>query len=133
MILEVDNNALARAVIYAVNAARDIYAGVDCDPYALHRFMRNKILYAADIDPERQNLRLPWRTVTDGVTDCKSSAIFIGGICAGAGYHTVIVFTDENGSGAWGHVYPVINGIACDPLLPYGEHPSYVHRIGVTI
>jgi hypothetical protein len=133
MVYTVDNNALARTVIYAVNTARDIYAGMDCDPYQLHQFLHKKIIYDADLDPEYQRLRFPWRTIADGVTDCKSSAIFIGGLAAAAGHHTVIVFTDEKGSGSWGHVYAVINGIACDPLLPYGVHPNYVNRVGVTI
>jgi hypothetical protein len=124
MVYNVDNNGLARAVVYAVMCAAEFVNAPDFDdPYQLHQFLRERIQYSADMDPDWQLLRMPWRTTTDGTTDCKSSAIFIGGLAYAAGHHVVIRFTDEFGTGQWNHVYAIVNGIACDPLLPYGVEP----------
>jgi hypothetical protein len=132
MVYNVDNNGLARSVIYAVQCAAELVDGTELtDPYELHAFLRNRIAYNADLDPDMQKLRMPWRTLADGETDCKSSAIFIGGICLATGQHVVIRFTDEHGTGQWGHVYAIINGIACDPLLPFGTHPPCVNACDI--
>jgi hypothetical protein len=132
-VIDADNNELARTVVYAVRIAAEQYAGhvQDITPAQLHAFVQDHIVYDADLDPDLQRIRMPWRTLLDEVTDCKSSAIFIGGLSLAQGHQVAITFIDEHGAGHWGHVYAVVDGVPCDPLLPYGQ--ACRHRNSCTI
>jgi hypothetical protein len=131
--LETSNNELARTVVYAVRIAAEQYLGHvhGITPERLHAFVQDHIVYDADLDPDLQRIRMPWRTLLDEVTDCKSSAIFIGGLSLAQGHQVAITFIDEHGAGHWGHVYAVVDGIPCDPLLAYGQESS--HRNSCTV
>ena len=122
-----DNDGLARDVVYSLIVAAELLAPME---YAvtgpeLHAFVRDHILYQADSDPMGQRLRMPWRTVWEGVTDCKSSAIFIGACLLAQGEPITVKFVDGEGVGAWTHVYILgADGIALDPLLPLAHEPE---------
>lgn len=121
-------DGVARAVVYHLRIAAEHYAvdmppGGYPDPATLHAFLVERITYEADTDPDYQRLRMPWRTVMDGTTDCKSSAIFIGALSLASGRTVDLRFTDATGNG-WGHVYAIVDGVAVDPLLPFGDHPK---------
>lgn len=133
--LVVDNDGLARAIVYAVRAAADAYRGRirNIHPQLLHQFVRHRIRYNADTDPERQLLRMPWATLRDGVTDCKSSAIFIGGLSLAQGHQVTVRLIDEHGQGAWSHVYVLVDGVPADPLVPYGVAPAAKRWADVSI
>lgn len=126
----VDNDGLARQVVYSIMVAAEILAeseaGTEWHTGAeLHAFVRDRVKYEADADPLGQRLRMPWRTVWEGVTDCKSSAIFIGGHLLAQGEPVTVRFVDVDGIGAWTHVYILgADGIALDPLLPLGHEPE---------
>lgn len=125
LITDTDNDGIAREVVYATRVAAEMYAGqhLTTTPQELHRLIAKEIQYEADDDPNGQRLRMPWRTLIEGKTDCKSSAIFIGGVSLAQGRHVVIRFVDEDGAGSWSHVYAIVDGDAADPLLTYGTHP----------
>lgn len=127
LVNDVDNDGLARAVVYSIVAAAESI-GPLAESFTgpeLHAFIREAIRYEADTDPGGQRLRMPWRTLWEGVTDCKSSAIFIGALLLAQGEPVVVKFIDGEGVGGWTHVYILgADGIALDPLLPLGHEPE---------
>jgi len=134
-----DNSGIARAVVYSIVVAAELLAEGDpplqwTSGADLHAFIRDRIRYEADTDPDGQRLRMPWRTVWEGVTDCKSSAIFIGGHLLAQGEAITVRFIDGEGCGAWTHVYILgADGIALDPLLSLGHEPKEHARCEVRI
>lgn len=74
-----------------------------------------------DEDLFHQFVRMPWRTLEDGRTDCKSSAVLIGSTCKAAGCDVALRFIINPGEQHYGHVYAIIDGTAVDPLLEFGQ------------
>lgn len=72
-----------------------------------------------------QLIRMPWRTLADGIADCKSNAILIGAMCAAAGRNVVLRFVQYEGDDWYGHVYAVVDGVPVDPQLDYGDEVLY--------
>lgn len=121
-----DNNRIAREVVYHARIAAETITGSETfDGPAIHEYIRERIQYEADMDPGNQRLRMPWRTVLEGRTDCKSSAIMIGALAKRAGCDVRLAFIDQTGSGQWDHVFAVVDGVSIDPLAEYGETLQY--------
>lgn len=130
----VDNNRLARDVVYHTRVAADMIEGADAfDARKVHEFVRTRIKYEADHDPMDQRLRLPWRTVLEGRTDCKSSAILIGSLAKRAGHEVKLRFVDQTGEGQWDHVYTIVDEVPVDPLCNFGEEVPYLYQHTVTL
>lgn len=123
---EVDNQRLARDVVYHARVASDFIRGlVKWDGAYVHAYVRQQVAYVEDVDPENQRLRMPWKTLEEGAGDCKSTAILIAGLAKASKRKAVIRFVDQRGEG-WDHVYAVVDGVAIDPLLPYGEEVPHL-------
>lgn len=92
--------------------------------------------YVADCIPYRedgalQSVRRPAVLVLGGLSgDCKSTAIFIGGLAAAAGCRAVLRFVQYPDGPTWySHVYAVVDGVACDPLQGYAVEAAYLRCV----
>lgn len=94
-------------------------------------FVRDEITYIAEEGD--QYVRLPARTLADRRADCKSTAVLIASIAAAHGCAVDLVFVRHRGADHLGHVYAVCDGVACDPLEPFGTHPDGAERIAIAI
>ncbi len=94
----------------------------------MHAFAATEVDYQAENG--EQIIRGPWVTVDEGRGDCKSTAVLIASMCAAAGRDTRLKFIDYEGDDRehWAHVYAVVDGVACDPLLPYGDEYPYIRH-----
>lgn len=126
----VDNNRLARDVVYHTIAAAERINGIfPWDSAAVHDFVRERIRYHAELDPMDQRLRMPWRALDEGVGDCKTTAIMIGALAKASGRDVTLRFLDQTGGGQWDHVFAIVDGLAVDPLEPLGSiMPHYHHH-----
>jgi len=95
----------------------------------MHAFAATEVEYMAENGT--QVIRAPWVTVMQRRGDCKSTAVLIASMCAAAGRDVRLKFLDYEGEARehWAHVYAVVDGRACDPLLPYGEEFTYIRAI----
>lgn len=126
-----DNAALVGAV---VDAARNAADGVrwsarvepDRVPDLLYRYVRTRTKYRAENDT--QVIRYPSALVRERVGDCKSTAVFIAALAAGAGCRSSVVFIRQAGRPWWSHVFAVVDGVAVDPLLPLGREAPNTGR-----
>ena len=91
-------------------------------PRLVHTYLRRHVRYLAE-PPSMQLVRLPSATVKQQQADCKSTAVFLVAAATAAGYPAALRFIKQGGRTAWSHVYAVIDGVAVDPLLPYGQEP----------
>lgn len=80
-----------------------------------------------------QRIRLPRAFIQEKVGDCKSTAVFIGSMAKAAGRDVVIRFVLIPPKTWFGHVYAMVDGVACDPLLTFGNQPLYLWRKDVRI
>lgn len=127
---DVDNPQLVDDVVrgarYAVRVTRGglsrASAAREC-----WNFIRACTVYRED-GPDAQIIRMPWRFVADGVGDCKSQAIYTAGVCANSGCDVQLAFATLPGDDEPGHVYAIVDGVVCDPLLHFGEEVSYIRR-----
>lgn len=125
--VQVDNDGLVDEVVaHTLVAAEMITGGIAFDGRAVHCLLIDEVRYDADDDIANQRLRMPWRTLNERRTDCKSSAIFIGALAKRSGERVCLRFIDEHGIGAFTHVYAVVNGTPIDPLEPYGAEMAHV-------
>lgn len=94
----------------------------------MHAYAARQVEYV----PENgtQVIRAPWVTVDQGRGDCKSTAVLIASMCAAAGRRVDLKFIDYEGANRehWAHVYALVDGTPCDPLLPYGEEFPYIRH-----
>jgi len=83
----------------------------------------------------KQTIRAPWISIRHGRGDCKSTAVLIAAMCKAAGRRVELKFLeyDSTGGDHWAHVFAVVDGIACDPLLPYGREYPHVRALTVEI
>lgn len=89
-----------------------------------HAFLQGEINYIEEKGD--QYTRMPWRTIADGRGDCKSFAVFVASLCAASGCRASLRFVKLPGDDHFGHVYAVIDGIAVDPCLEFGEECAYI-------
>ena len=115
-------------VVFAAHlAALNIAAGEPLDrdglAYECWKMLRDDVAH----EPERrdQMIRLPWVTLAEGRGDCKSEAVLIAGVCAGAGCNVVLRMICHPGEDHYGHVYAVVDGVPVDPSMPFGEEMKY--------
>lgn len=85
----------------------------------VHAFAREAVRY--EREDGDQLIRMPWRTIADGVGDCKSLAVLVASLCAAAGCRVVLRFAQFPGEDWYGHVYAVVDGVAVDPELEFGK------------
>jgi len=96
-----------------------------------HAYARECIAYIAETGD--QYVRMPWRTMTDGRADCKSTAIFVAALTAPHGCRVDLVFCRWHGDRHLGHVYCEVDGIPADPLREYAQADPAAERIRVNI
>lgn len=89
-----------------------------------HTFLRDKVSYVEELGD--QYIRAPWRTIADQRADCKSFAVFIASLCRAAGCRVSLKFVDQDGEGAFDHVYVLVDGVPVDPCLHFGEECAYI-------
>jgi hypothetical protein len=126
-----DNAALVGAVVDAARNAADIVRWSDPPdrdrvPDLLHRYVRTCTKYRAENDT--QVIRYPSALVRERVGDCKSTAVFIAALAAGAGCRSSVVFIRQQGKPWWSHVFAVVDGVAVDPLLPLSREAPNTGR-----
>lgn len=81
-----------------------------------------------------QTIMMPHRLLTHGRGDCKSTAVLCATIGAAAGCRVDLAFIQyDEGPTHWQHVFAIIDGIACDPLLPLGDAFPYLRGIQTRI
>lgn len=96
-----------------------------------HAYVQERTTYSAE-DAD-QYVRTPWAFVRDGIGDCKSTAIFIGCMCAAAGWDVRLRFVRYHGADHYGHVYAVVGGVPVDPLLAIGAECVHLQAKDVWI
>lgn len=128
-----DNAWLVRQTTKAARTAwpllelpRDLFTREDAARVA-YAFARDQVQYIRE-DGD-QLIRYPWRTLADGRGDCKSLAVLIASICAAAGCRVDLAFVAYEGEDWYGHVFAVVDGVAVDPELQFGDEVLYSHRI----
>lgn len=97
----------------------------------VHAYAQTAVRY--EREDGDQLIRMPWRTVADGVGDCKSLAVLVASLCAAAGCRVTLRFVRFQGEDWYGHVYAVVDGVAVDPELHFGEEVVHSSRKDVTI
>lgn len=97
----------------------------------VHAYARAMVRY--EREDGDQLIRMPWRTVADGVGDCKSLAVLVASLCAAAGCRVALRFVRFENENWYGHVYAVVDGVVVDPELHFGEEVLYSSRKDVTI
>jgi hypothetical protein len=116
-----DNAALVGAVVHAARNAADGVRWRNAPPRhrvpeLLHQYVRTRTKYRAE--DATQIIRYPSALVRERVGDCKSTAVFIAALAAGAGCRSSVVFIRQAGRPWWSHVFAVVDGVIVDPLLP---------------
>jgi len=133
---QVDNAGLIADVVAAARVAAGLVAGGlprdQAGPLAW-AYAKAHTRYLEETDPDMQTPRMPWRFVADGVGDCKSTAIYIAAVCAASGCEVLLRFVTLPGDTLPGHVYAVVDGIPCDPLLELGEECLYIRGLDFRI
>lgn len=77
--------------------------------------------------PTRQIIRTPRATLRDQRANCVDYTILIGAIAKRAGLPVIVRIVQLPGQSSYGHVYPVINGVAVD-VVP-GQDQSGMEAI----
>lgn len=112
---------------YVIDATRAAWPHIDWPrniprkdvPATVHAFAQQAVQYVRE-DGD-QLTRLPWRTVEDGIGDCKSLSVLVASLARAAGCSVVLRFAQYPGDDHYGHVYAVVDGIVCDPELRLGD------------
>jgi hypothetical protein len=130
------NDDLVAMVTAATRAAWrciDVPAFMDREsaPLYAHRFARDAVSYV--LEDGDQLVRMPWRSVADGVGDCKSLAVLTASLCRAAGCSVVLRFVGYPGDDHFAHVYTVADGVVVDPELTYGAEVDHAFRRDVRV
>lgn len=96
-----------------------------------HAYAQDAVQY--ELESGDQLIRMPWRTIEDGVGDCKSLAVLVAALCAAAGRSVVLRFVRFPGESWYGHVYAVVDGVPVDPELDFSKEVIYWSRLDVPI
>jgi len=93
------------------------------------RYLRNEITYQAD-DVSNQNIKLPFRLMSDRVGDCKSFSLFAWAVLTSLGISTDYVYTSYNYSSTPSHIYvETMNGIVVDGVYQnFNAEKAYTHK-----
>lgn len=94
--------------------------------------------FAAELDYREetgvQRIRAAWVSLEHGYGDCKSTAVLIASMALAANRKVALRFLQyEPNVEHWAHVYAVVDGIACDPLLPYGKEYPYIRALTIPV
>lgn len=101
-------------------------------PRVLWAYCKERVPYFEQGDV--QSIRRPAALVEDGLSaDCKSTAVFIAGLAASAGCSSVVRFAQYPDRPWLSHVYAIVDGVVCDPLLPFGSEEPYIRKEDHTI
>lgn len=127
-----DNDTLVRWTTNAARAAWPLIewpASIPPDEAAFTawQFARECVRY--EREDGDQLIRMPWRTLADGVGDCKSLAVLVASLCAAAGRNVQLRFVEFPGEDWFGHVYAVVDNLPVDPELEYGEEVAYISAL----
>lgn len=96
-------------------------------PAMLHRYLVEHVPYREQ--ETVQSIRRPAALVAGAMdADCKSTAVFAAGLAAAAGCEAIVRFAQYPGTDWFSHVYAIIDGTVCDPLLPFGTEQAYISR-----
>jgi len=94
-------------------------------PFVLWKYLRDHVPYFEQ--GYVQSIRRPRALVEDELTaDCKSTAVFAAGLAAAAGCDAVVRFAQYPGKDWFSHVYAIVDGKVCDPLLDFDREDPYV-------
>ena len=127
---DVSNHALRLEVVtQARNVAGNVRWAVQPErarvPAMLYEYVSRHVPYVADAFTQR--ITRPAAIVGGGLTaDCKSTAVFIGGLAAAAGCDVVLRFVRYRELPWFSHVYAVVDGRAVDPLQAFGSELPYL-------
>lgn len=131
-----DNDTL---VEWTVDAVRIAWPRIEW-PENLSRRDAARIAHAYAQDVVRyvredgdQLIRLPWRTVEDGIGDCKSLAVLVASLCRAAGRSVLLRFVQYPGEDWYGHVFAVVDGVPVDPELHFSDEAVYLRSLDVPI
>lgn len=133
---DADNTDLVRMVI---QAARTSWPLLQPLPRFVKRSNAPRVAWSmgCSVDYIREDgdqlVRLPWRTLADGVADCKSLAVLTSTLCRAAGCDTVLRFVRYAGDDHYAHVYTVADGVCVDPELPYGHQVPHASAYDVRL
>jgi len=81
------------------------------------KLLANFAYYNAYFEPDpptRQIIRTPAATLRDKAANCVDYTILIGAVAARAGLPVIVRIVQLPGQQSYGHVYPVVNGVAVD-------------------
>lgn len=99
------------------------------EPYYTAFRLCNFAFQAATFEPDeagKQVLKTPAATLRETKGNCVDYTILISAIANAAGIPAIIKVVAVKDSKDFGHVYPVINGIACD-VVPYQRQDGKEH------
>ena len=100
-------------------------------PELIYRFARSQMRYRRERDD--QLVRLPWRSLSDGVGDCKSMAVLTSALARASACRTRLRFVEYPGERGYGHVYTVADGAVIDPEIPFGDEVDYARGVDVDL
>lgn len=78
-------------------------------------FVTSYIKYVPDGD-ENEQVRRPLRTLYDQKGDCDCYTMLIASICENLGLNYIIRIAEYANKGYFQHVYPIVEGMVCDPV-----------------
>jgi len=81
------------------------------------KLLANFAFYNAYFEPDpptRQIIRTPAATLRDKAANCVDYTVLIGAVAKRAGLPVTVRIVQLPGQNSYGHVYPVVNGIAVD-------------------
>lgn len=79
-------------------------------------FVAEHIRYVQDAS-DKEQVRRPLRTLYDQQGDCDCFATLIASICENLGYSYTIRIAEYDNKGYFQHVYCIIEGFVCDPVV----------------
>lgn len=127
-----DNDTLVKWTTHAARTAWPCIEWPDSIPreeaaQVAHAFAQEVVRY--EREDGDQLIRMPWRTLADGVGDCKSLAVLVASLCAAAGCRVVLRFTAQPGEDWFSHVYAIVDNLPVDPELQFGDEVPYISAV----
>lgn len=93
------------------------------------KFCVSHIRYTED-SKENEQVRRPLRTLYEQKADCDCFSALIASICENLGLDYVIRIAEYDNKGYFQHVYVIIDGYVCDPVVDkcFYEKPTTKHK-----
>lgn len=130
-----DTITLVQDVVYAATVACN-----SVSPSMSRRHDAAKVAHAIAAlveyraDQHDQVIKMPHQLLAMSVGDCKSTAILCAMIGSMYGANVDLCFLQYDADRLhFAHVFAILDGVACDPLLPLGETYAAHRRLTVTI